>query len=489
MKLTIKSLSIIVSVLVLLACEDFIDRPPVSNIVKENFYKTQTQFELATIGVYGSLQPLYRHRYIDLTELPSDNANCMGNISTTNGEFDGFSVNASNPTLSEVWINLFNSVQQVNVLLESVPKIDFVSEKWRDQRIGEAKFVRALSYFNLVRFWGDVPLLMETIDQDSLYNLIRAPKDSVYKAIIADLEFSTQHLPVSYSGSEIGRATKGAAYALLGKVYLTTHQFDKCVSALDSVIATGAYNLLTKYGDIFLPENSNNKESVFEIQFKGGNFDEGSRWGTSAHHVDLSGYFGVSTASSLLPHIDFRNFMDQTSTRYKETVVRVVYKTKTYDHIKKHYMNHVVQNQSEDNWPLIRYADVLLMHAEATNELNGPLPGAIEKVNQIRRRAYSLDLNGSNKTKDMSLLEYSTKEEFRETIWKERRAEFAYEGHRWFDLVRTGQYITVMNNHIQTYYSGQNIVVEAFHQYYPIPLRERDINPKLTQNEGYTVAE
>lgn len=462
------------------SCDDFIDRPPVSNIVKEKFYKTPAQFELATIGLYDSQQTVYRHRYIDLAELPSDNANCQGNVSTTIGQFDKFAVSPTNPTLREMWINLYNSIQQVNILLESVPHIEFVSDEWRDQRVGEARFIRALNYFNLVRLWGDVPLLMETVTQDSLFRVTRTPQESVYEAIISDLTFASQHLPVEYASSEIGRVTKGAALALLGKVYLTSHRYAEAIFALNSVIDLGVYKLLPNYGDIFRPENANHEESIFEIQYKGGRFGEGSRWGTSAHPQSLSEYFGISTNSNLIPDADFRNFMDQSSVRYNESVGRVVVGSSAVFHIKKHYMEHTVQNQSEDNWPLIRYADVLLMHAEATNELFGPRPASVEMINQIRRRAYGLDINGTNKSRDILPSEYSSREVFRKTIQNERRAELAFEGHRWFDLVRTDTFVEVMNIHFKG-----NYTVEEYHRYFPIPQRERDINPRLSQNPGY----
>jgi len=190
-----------------------------------------------------------------------------------------------------------------------------------------------------------------------------------------------------------------------------------------------------------------------------------------------------------LPHTDLINTFEnpsiadeKTSPRYLATIGRMSGRV----HINKHYMDHSYQNQSDDNWPLLRLADVMLMYAEALNETSATPPAeAIELVNQIRRRAFGLPISGSDNSRDLSGTFTGDQENFRDALALERRLELAFEGHRWFDLVRTGKYVEVMNEHFETYYNG-DFKVEPYHRIFPVPQREIDINPLLKpNNEGY----
>lgn len=471
-------------VLSLSSCSDFLDLKPISDISVDDFYKTQSQIELATIGLYGTLQDVYVSDYIDFAELPSDNIFTVNSGTSDGGQFDKFSFSTMNGSIETMWMDTYSSIFQANEVLEKSSIAEYSSEEWRLSRESEAKFIRALNYFNLVRLWGDVPLIVTSTKLEDLFKVTRTSASDVYEQIVSDLDFATKHLPVTYDAADVGRATKGAAFALLGKVYLTQNNFEDAVSILDSVMSLNVYNLLPVFSDIFAPDNANHKESIFEIQYKGGQLGEGSRWGFRAHQRALATVFGISSADASRPTNSIKQAFNKNSARYAESIGSVKVKKNTIDHIKKHYMEHTVQNQSDDNWPLIRYADVLLMYAEASNEINGPTPEAIELINKIRRRAFGLPINGNDDSRDLKPGQYNSKERFREIIWNERRLELAFEGHRWFDLVRTDQYVQVMNDHFNDEFNGLH-EVKPYHKLIPIPQREIDINPLLEQNPGY----
>lgn len=499
MKRTIKYLSVVlVFTIMLTACKKgFLERLPYANISSNGFYNSENRIEIATVGLYGTLQTFYRANYTEFAELPSDNAFTTEGSGGVYGQFDRFSLNATNGLLSAAWANSYQSILQCNVILQSLPGVAFSNADYKKQIEGEARFVRALNYFNLVRMFGKVPLVLQVITQSEARQSVRDEVDNVYKAIVEDLDLAADYLPQNYTGKNIGRATKWAALALLGKVYITGNRFQEALTPLHSVLESGAYSLLPSFADVFKPANANHKESIFEIQYEGGTLDEGSVWGFKAHPRTLANVMGISTADATVPTQDIINTFEsdsvgeKTSPRYLETIGTMSYTNTAgapvaVKHVKKHYMEHSIQNQSDDNWPLIRYADVLLMYAEALNETEGVPPAAsVELVNQVRRRAFGLSILGSDKTKDLPLQKTITKEAFREAIFLERRLEFAFEGHRWFDLVRTGRFVTVMNNHVKTYFNN-SYKIEFYQQLFPVPQRELDINPLLKpNNDGY----
>lgn len=478
------------------ACTDFLEREPFSDISSADFYTTEKNIDLAAIGMYGRLR-IYYQNYVTFSELPSDNAYTNSAGADNLGQFDKFSMVALNSMLSNSWNQSYNGILQANKVLLSLPGISFNSSGKEEQIEGEARFIRALNYFNLVRIFGKVPLVISVINQDEARKLTRNGEEEVYKLIVEDLETAAVLLPPAYTGNSIGRATRWAALSLLGKVYLTRGQFDKAIDPLKEVIEQGPYSLLPNFADVFLPGNANHRESIFEIQYEGGTLEMGSSWGFAAHPRVLANAMGISTADATIPTVDIIQTFESaaqadesTSPRYLATIGTMQYisngNTLSAKHVKKHYMEHTIQNQSDDNWPLIRLADVMLMYAEALNETEATPPTqAIELVNKIRRRAFGFPIDGGNHTRDLSIVKIADTNSFRDAIQFERRLELAFEGHRWFDLVRTGKYVSVMNNHFNTYFNG-NSKVEAYHRLFPVPQREIDINPLLKpNNEGY----
>ncbi len=492
-----KGLGLAIACLVLATSCDkqFLDRRPFGDVSSEDFYTTQKNIEIAAVGLYGTLQTFYNPNYPSIAELPADNASDGSGVATGSGQLDKFTIIPNNAILTAAWRNSYNSILASNKILESLSRIQFSDDEKRKQVEGEARFVRALSYFNLVRMFGKVPLDTLTLTQEQARQSVRNEVEEVYEAIISNLQEASVLLPESYTGGNVGRATKYTALTLLGKVYLTTHEYERAIDPLKDVIESERYSLLPKYADIFNPMNANHAESIFEIQYEGGTLGEGSRWSFTSHPNLLQEAMKISAGNSLIPTTGagsivnlFSSEGEATSERHLATIGTMSYQnasgaTLSARHVKKHYMDHTMQNQSDDNWPLLRYADVLLMYAEVLNETSSiPPTEAIEFVNQIRRRAFGLPINTVS-AYDLTSSKTANTGAFGEAISLERRLELAFEGHRWFDLIRTDKYVDVMNS-----YFGSNspYKVEPYHKLYPVPQREMDINPLLKpNNEGY----
>ena len=461
---------------------DLLDRPVYDNVEHDNAYRTDSDIELAVNGVYGLLDNLFTTNFVNLSELPGDNAQTVGE-NTDRALIDKFSCSPVNSLLESAWSASYRCISNANEVIAAIPNVEFSDPDKKDQYLGEVYFIRALCYFNLVRWFGDLPLINAPISIEQSMKLTRTKAETIYdELIIPDLTNAMNLLPDAYSGEEIGRATSGAAASLLGKVYLTLHDYENAATVLEDVITSERYSLLPNYADIFDPNNANHAESIFEIQFEKG-YTGGSGWSCAAHNSNLSDEFGVSTGGGTMPTSDIIDALDPTSARYAASIGRG--KNNGPRYIKKHYMELSIQNHSDDNWPYLRYADVLLMYAEASNELTAaPSVMAVDCVNKIRRRAYGIT-DPTNTSHDLTDAETIDRDTFREVVWLERRLELAFEGHRWFDLVRTGQYVTVMNNYFATYNNG-NYVVESYNNLFPVPQYEIDVNPNLQPNNpGY----
>lgn len=473
-------------VLVAVSSCNLLDLQVWNNVEKDEFYKTPNDIQLAVTGAYGTLASFYYQNYVHFSELPSDNAHTTGETSAL-ANIDKFSTSPVNSFLESGWQQAYRCIANVNEIIKAMDEVEFYSMDEYNQYMGEVLFIRALTYFNLVRMFGDLPLVDEVISLDQARKLKRTEAELIYsERIIPDLTMAMNMLPTKYSGADIGRATRGAAMSLLGKVYLTIHDYANAELVLSQVIAAGEYSLLENFADIFNPDNANHKESIFEIQFEKSRTG-GSFWSCAAHNQSLSNEFGISCSSATMPTTSIRTALstpNPNSPRYLASIGRG--KNNGAYYIKKHYMELSIQNHSDDNWPVLRYADVLLMYAEASNELTAtPSEKAIKYVNQVRRRANGLDINTPSEDYDLSESEIITKDVFRHVIWEERRVELAFEGHRWFDLVRTGQFLDVMNQHFVDEFNGLYLL-EDYNQLFPIPQREIDVNPNLAPNNpGY----
>jgi hypothetical protein len=391
---------------------------------------------------------------------------------TDQDEFDKFYLRTTNPLLAERWSDGYKGIYRCNTVLDRIVAVP-MDETLKKRITGEAKFLRALMYFNLVRMFGDVPLVLKEItDTNEGYTYGRAPVAEVYAQIIGDLSEAELLLPVEYSSANVGRATSGAAKALLGKVYLTRKLYTDAEAKLKEVVDMenlGIYALLPTYADVFKTANKNGKESVFAVQYKKGNLGEGSGFANLyAPQVSGNAVIPFGGDGNNRPTTDLENAYEPGDIR-KDISMATGYTNEQgtrvdFYYIKKYADLPAVKYDSEDNWPVIRFADVLLMYAEALNE-TGKITEALPFLNRVRVRA------------TLPEKEALTQSEMRLALEQERRVELAFEGHRWFDLVRTGRALEVLNGKAQAI--GLTTQLTENNLIFPIPQSQIDVNPSL----------
>lgn len=472
----------------------------------ETFYRTGAQAQAAVNAAYAGLQAnnLYNREYFFLHDLLSDDVESGGaqleghRAQVLNHVFD-----ASNPVIESVWRGWYRVIHFSNLVLEYVPHADQeITEELKSRILGEAYFLRALGYFELVSLWGGVPLM--TVSATSPESLPRASEEEVYQQIFADLAEAENRLPLrsAYSGADVGRASKGAAQALAAKVHLFRGNYAEAKPFLEKVINSNQYRLVERYLDNFEEENENNEESIWEIQMSEA-FGSAGGWnadGTDIAEVTFRGQeYGPNAWRNLIPN---RNLVAEYETvasgaakndpRNNYNFYRVgdsynngqsvltasdvqgdvnVPSWRKYQMI---YKRPQEETQSGINFRVIRYADVLLMMAEVENELSGPA-AALPYINQIRTRA------------DVAMPPYptaqfpvSTQQQMFEAIMHERRVELAGEQIRNRDIRRWRRAGKLATEPILNYNSRHDLL--------PIPQQEIDNNTALTtadQNPGY----
>ncbi len=466
--------------------KDFLDRAPISQMNGNNFYKTADDMKNALSAAYAGLQTggLYYSSMHVIGDMRSDNTEITNpNAGSDLVAVDNFQNLATTSISSTTWAGHYQAIQSVNIVIEKIEAVN-MDAGLKARYTAEAKFLRGLMYFNLVRIFGDVPLVTKVINNPQEgYTYSRNPSAEVYAQIVTDLADAEAVLPHEFTGADIGRATKGAAAALLGKVYLTQKRWDLAASQLKKVIdnvGLNKYQLLPTYAGVFGIANENNRESIFEVQFKKGSAGEGSPY-TNQFAPIGSGTAVVSIGNPLgqnIPTADMSNAYEANDAR-KAASMRNSYvlgaNTVQHNYIVKYLGVPAANLDSDNNWIVLRYADVLLMYAEALNEQGYVADGpAFTYLNQVRLRAGLLIKTSNNANLALRIVNQAA---FRLAIEQERRVELAFEGHRWFDLIRTDRAVTVM--------AGKGI--QSHHVLFPIPQSQIDINPALIkQNPGYT---
>jgi uncharacterized protein (UPF0297 family) len=409
----------------------------------------------------------------------SDDAYAGGD-NPANFQIDDYRIDAINLNVSRDWAYLYSTVGKANAVINNTQAVNdpALTPQRKAEMVGEASFIRAFMYFQLVQLWGDVPLQLKEVKTisasqlDAIYPLIfpaRAPQEEVYRQIIADLEVALAGVRVT--APHKGFITKGAVNTMLAKVYATQepHDWNKVNQYCDAVIA-GGYTLLPDYDKLWNNSQENSSEAIFEIDYNGGITD--GNWGTKI-------FRGLDWKKFNLPSNDLaRAFDAEGDTKRKNSSIIFLDVTGKWSdphwpQTKYPFINkyRTFTEGSNQNYIFYRLADVLLLKAEALNEL-GDLAGAAELVNRIRTRV-SLPNTTAATQADMRL-----------AIEKERRLELAFEGHRWYDLKRTGRAIAVMN--AVTGANNENLGYDLNEQrlLWPIPQAELDKNSKLTQNAG-----
>lgn len=469
------------------SCSDFLEQNPQTDLSENDFYKTADDILSAVNGAYSSLQEgdIYGNWYV-FGEIPSDNTrNQLSGSVTTQNEFDQFYIDTQNSMIANFWKAAYKVINRTNTILGRIDGIEINTELANRYKL-ECKFIRALMYFNLVRVYGDVPLVLKEISISESYDILREPKENVYNQIIADLK-EAQDLPVSYSTAEDGRATQGAAKALLANVYMTLHKYAEAETILAEIINSGRYSLLENtpgslnidgYKNVFSPVNHNSKEGIFEIQFLKGGYGEGSNYANN-FAPENSGTNVVAvggTGGNNIPEMDIYNAYEEGDLRRDFSMSLGYYDNrKNNEWVESRYVCKFMDvpyqnNDASNNYPVIRYADVILMYAEALNQ-NGKTAEACKYLNMTRRRGFGYQTTETSPVD----LQTTDKAQFALMVEQERRVELAFENHRWFDLIRTGRTVEVMRS--------KGFSLNETNLICPIPQKQIDVNPKLTQND------
>ena len=450
--------------LLMTSCGDsFFDLEPASSVTIDKVYKTASDYNVAVIGCYAKLQSQVNF-YTECCEYRSDNLSLGAPTAGTQDRYDidHFTEKPSNGILSSYWANFNNNVYRCNLLLDQIDGANF-AENLKKQYKGEAMFIRALNYFNMYRIWGGVPATKHVVSAAEALKVARYSDEQMFDLIAGDLKeiVDNNYLPETYSSADMGRATSGAAKALLGKVYLTFHKWTEAKDILSQLI--GKYQLVSPIAQVFDVDNKNNNEIIFAVHFNKEIEGEGhSYWYNLTNASD-----DTNQTSSLLntfPTGDDRKDL----ITYVQVEKNIRLMNKFYD-TKSPTFKTVGNDQI-----LLRYADVLLMYAEALNEIQydaseGSL--ALKYLNAVRQRAGISNL---------TVKQLPTQEKFRKGILVERQREFPYEGQRWFDLVRMGFAKSVM--------AENGVEIKDYQLLFPIPQQEIEkVGDKsiLWQNPGY----
>ena len=470
------------------ACsEDFLDKKPLGQLTSDNFFTTEDHAVWATNATYEQMRNFDNHvfSYLALTDIISDDSDKGSTPSDGSflNEIDNFTFDASNITFGAVWKGYFRGIYRANIALENIPNIEVMDEDLRTRLMGENYFLRAYHYFKLVRWFGELPLIDRTLGNDE-YEQERRPVEEIYAFIEEDLRRAQAQLPARYFGENVGRATSGAATGLLSKVYLTQEKWQEAADAALTVINSGEYALLDNYSDVFTVEGENSSESVFEVQAAA--FETG---GGGTQYNEVQGVRGTPNLGWGFnrPSDDLVQAFEPGDPRREATILYVGEVLPDGSAIVEDNPNIFNERYNQKafvvagpggngngggNIRVLRYADVLLIAAEALNEL-GRSEDALTYLNQVRARARGM----SNFI--LPDIETTDQSELRPIIWRERRAELAMEQQRWFDLVRQNRAASVMQA------VGKDFM-ENKHELLPIPQSEIDVSGgSLSQNPGY----
>ncbi len=467
--------------------DDFLDNTKEYNLDSENYFNSEDDYFRALVGAYDLLQATYVN--VMLGEIASDNTLCGGESATDVIGFqqiDDMIHTPVNSNLRDIWNWMFAGVNRANYILEFQNKIDFDG---KNIIIAEARFLRAYYHFELVKWFGGIPLKGDARFQlGDEKSIPRSSVEEVYASIEADLIYAVNNL--SYVSPQVGRANKGSAQALLGKAYLYQNKFPEAANVLEDLINNGPFNLVTDYNTIFEHSGENGVESVFEVQYtdvegagfgclqcsegnvavgfngirnyNGPEFDSGFSFNIPVQEVYDA--FDADDLRRDVAILDINAWATTTGATFTEGFEHTGFYNRKYIARKGDLNTGDPNLTNPNNYRSIRFADVLLMAAEALNRGGISDGRALQYVNRVRRRAFG-DTNH-----DIS----STGATLTQDIYNERRLELVGEGHRFFDLVRTGNGTTIGG-----FTANKN-------ELFPIPIEEIQFaNGNWSQNQGY----
>lgn len=483
--MTFRIFILVVTALSITSCgDDFVERPPAYSIDSENFFNSEADYYNALVGAYDILQSTYVN--VILGEIASDNTLCGGESATDVigwQQIDDMIHTPVNSNLKDLYGWMYGGVNRCNYIMEFENKTDFDG---KEVIIGETRFLRAYYYFELVKWFGPVPLKETRFLLGDETVIPRSPVEEVYALIEEDLQYAVDNL--TYSAPQVGRATKGSAQALLGKVYLYQDKFADAANVLNNLIQNGPYSLVQDYDDIFEAAGENGPESVFEVQYtdvEGAGFGclQCSEGNVAVGFSGVRNYTGPLFTSGFSFNVPVQEVVDEFEDGDERKDVAILdidaWAAATgatfgtgYEHTGYFNRKYIPRKRSTDaagdlnltnpnNYRAIRFADVLLMAAEAFNRGSNDDGTARTYLNRVRNRANLENVMSSGAA-------------LTEAIYHERRVELMGEGHRFFDLVRTGR-----GTEIDGFTPNKNEV-------FPIPFEEIQFSNGLwQQNPGY----
>ncbi|WP_452222699.1 RagB/SusD family nutrient uptake outer membrane protein [Lacinutrix chionoecetis] len=489
MKTNIKYiLLLLISVVTVISCsDDFVDVES-QNESSENYFNSEEDYQNALIGAYDLLQSTYLN--VMLGEIASDNTLAGGESATDVPgiqQIDDMIHTPSNAQLRSIWGWMFAGVNRANYILEFQDKTDFSG---KENVLAQARFLRAYYYFELVKWFGDVPLIVdERFLFGDQFEVDRTPKEQVYAQMEIDLIYAIDNLP--YVQSQTGRITKGSAQALLGKIYLYQNKFGASAIVLEDLINFGPHDLISDYTTLFENDNENTVESVFEVQYtdlEGAGFEclQCSEGNVAVGFNGIRNYNGPMFDSGFSFNVPTQEVVDEfedDDPRIDTAILDIdAWAASTgatfgtgYEHTGYFNRKYIARQgdsnigdqnlTNPNNYRAIRYADVLLMAAEALNRGSIADDRAQNYLNEVRQRAFG----------DMDHNVTVTGAALTDAIYHERRVELVGEGHRFFDLVRTGR----AASEIDGFVAGK-------HELFPIPQIEIELTGnRWSQNPGY----
>lgn len=486
----IVSFTVIVSLFFCSCSEEFLETAPPNNVTIENFFRNPDDVNSAINAVYSGLQPWSVDIYFYLSEVRSNNFTVVFSDAQRDwSDISNFIEGPQTATLRNVWRNCYQIINRANEVLERIDEVPFEDEELRAQYEAEARFLRAFSYFQLVRLFNRVPLVDRVITAEEGIQIGQSEPEEIYSFVTTEMSAIMDDLPGSYEQADQGRATKWAVKGILAKVYLTmagypvndTQALAKARPLLEEIINQGPFQLHENYGEMFTYVNDN-RFFIFEIQYQSGGTGTGNPLPAQVYPTDLSTdialYRALIFGSRLTITEDLIETYSEQDERFEATITTsyptnatppTTGNTPYFSKFMDEGLTLINQTDWPINFPVLRYADVLLMYAEVLNEQEGAPQEAIDMLNRVRERA------------DLEPIFPSSKEEFKLALEEEYRKEFAFEGQYWFYLVRSGRAVTVMNNFFEE--TGQDIRIDQNDLIYPIPESEMNIFPGLyTQN-------
>ncbi|HKZ37910.1 MAG TPA: RagB/SusD family nutrient uptake outer membrane protein [Chryseolinea sp.] len=497
MKLTISKIFLCGIIVLGSGCSDFLEESDKSNFTIENYFTKPEHAESVVNSIYESLRPVTDGSFNGSPWMMVEFATGLANTELGQAQNSIFIRNlvnnSDNGYGSTYWVSHYLGIANANLAIAKIPGIA-MDEAKKLKFLGEARFLRAHYYYTLVRLFGKVPLIVEPVGLGSteLYPE-QASEEDIYNLIVADLlEAENSGLPFT---DKSGRVTLGAVKSLLASVYLTmagfplqkgAEYYQKAADKANEVITSNQYSLFPSYNDLHDPTKKNTGENIFMVQFAASIIP--SNWQTSIipYNQGISVY--SSETGAIFANLEFVESYEPGDKRIEEK--EFYYKTFTLSsdrnttvnlggyYLFKHFdMNsHLSTGVSDLNWPLMRYAEVLLIYAEAQNEVSGPTTEAYEAVNKIRIRAQLPELVGL------------TQQQFKEAVWRERWHELSFENKTWFDMVRLRKAFNVLTGNFEDFVGHQfsyGPTLQEKELLFPIPTAEIRNNKNLAQNSGY----